>query len=311
MGETFESARQYIQNAAEKGYFNAATMRYLWVENTISNIMLFLFIGAAVLYFIHVLFPKRTFNVTVGKLATLIIIVAMLAQVVTIAWRVGLTMRGPFQSLYESLHWFILMIGIVYLYVENRLKMKLPGVIVSLMLFGSLKFALTREPYITPWFPPNQSHWFLIHVACAFTSYAVFMVAFATEVSYLIIGKIGFLKRGAAFGYGEESLPRIREMTWKLARFGFPLLTFTIFGGAVWANDTWGRYWSWDPKEVWAAITWVFYAFYIHTMVHPKWRGSRSSTIIILSFIAMMITFIGISLLVKMFGLESFHAYAL
>ena len=311
MGQKFESARQYVQDAATKGYFDSSTMQFLWADNIVSNVMLFLFLGAAIFYFLHVLKPKNSFCVFMGKIATFLIFAAVTAQVATIVWRTVITMRGPFQSLYESLHWFIFMIGIVYLYIENRLKFKLSGILVSLMLFFSLRFAMTREPYISPWFPPNQSHWFIIHVVCAFTSYAVFMVAFANELSYLIIGKIPALRQGAAFGCGADSLARIREMTWKLARFGFPLLTFTIFGGAVWANDTWGRYWSWDPKEVWAAITWVFYAFYIHAMAHPTWRGSRASWIIVLGFIAMIITFIGISLLVKLFGLESFHAYAL
>jgi cytochrome c-type biogenesis protein CcsB len=99
-----------------------------------------------------------------------------------------------------------------------------------------------------------------------------------------------------------DALDRI---TYKTIGIAFPLLTLMIAAGAYWANQTWGSYWSWDPKETWAAITWLVYAGYLHMRVTRGWRGRRAAYFAILGFVVVMFTFFGVTYL-----LPGLHAYA-
>ena len=99
-----------------------------------------------------------------------------------------------------------------------------------------------------------------------------------------------------------EALDRI---TYKTICIAFPLLTLMIAAGAYWANRTWGSYWSWDPKETWAAITWLVYAGYLHMRITRGWRGRRAAYFAILGFAVVMFTFFGVTYL-----LPGMHAYA-
>jgi cytochrome c-type biogenesis protein CcsB len=106
----------------------------------------------------------------------------------------------------------------------------------------------------------------------------------------------------------ERMLPsndKLDRYTYKTIRIAFPLLTLMIAAGAYWANQTWGSYWNWDPKETWAAITWLVYAGYLHMRITRGWRGRRAAYFAILGFVVVMFTFFGVTYL-----LPGLHAYA-
>jgi ABC-type transport system involved in cytochrome c biogenesis permease subunit len=105
----------------------------------------------------------------------------------------------------------------------------------------------------------------------------------------------------------ERLLPssdQLDRITYKTICLAFPLLTLTIATGALWANQTWGSYWSWDPKETWAAITWLVYALYLHMRITVGWRGRRAAYFAIAGFVAVIFTFIGVTYLLR--GLHAF-----
>jgi cytochrome c-type biogenesis protein CcsB len=106
----------------------------------------------------------------------------------------------------------------------------------------------------------------------------------------------------------ERMLPdanALDNITYKTISIAFPLLTLMIAAGAYWANQTWGSYWNWDPKETWAAITWLVYAGYLHMRITRGWRGRRAAYFAILGFGVVMFTFFGVTYL-----LPGLHAYA-
>ena len=106
----------------------------------------------------------------------------------------------------------------------------------------------------------------------------------------------------------ERLLPssdNLDRITYKTISLAFPLLTLMIASGAYWANQTWGSYWSWDPKETWAAITWLVYAGYLHMRITRGWRGRRAAYFAILGFVVVMFTFFGVTYL-----LPGLHSYA-
>ena len=94
------------------------------------------------------------------------------------------------------------------------------------------------------------------------------------------------------------------NLSYRTLGLGFPLLTIGILSGAVWANEAWGEYWSWDPKETWAFITWVVYAIYLHTRITKGWEGTKPALIASIGFVVVWICYLGVNLLSK--GLHSY-----
>ena len=225
------------------------------------------------------------------------LIAAALLQTVVIIIRTTLKGAPPFQTLYESLAWFAWI-------DRRRLSRSSSGAGASGS--GLLRVARRRRRGVCTrcWGrAPRSSRssrrfraaWFFWHVAIAFGSYAIFVVAFAVEISYLLqllLWKLG-VKRD--YGLTRENISRFHRSVHQLVLFGFPMLTFGIMSGAAWANEAWGVYWQWDPKETWSLITWFVFALYLHTRVRPTWRGAPSSVIMILAFLCMVTTFVGVS----------------
>jgi len=225
------------------------------------------------------------------------------------AWEGG---RPPYQTLYEALSWFAWSAVMVYIYVERRLRASFPALFMLPIAIGACLYALLGprlDPSIKPLPPSLQSNWYIFHVATAFASYAIFIVSFAVEASYLVLNPR--IKKGKLQGYGlnRSNIGGFHRMAHRLVLFGYPLLTFGLFSGAMWANQAWGRYWGWDPKETWSLLTWMVYSLYLHARVTPKWSEGRASAVNIIGFVAMMMTFLGVNWLTKLFGVFSLHVY--
>lgn len=153
--------------------------------------------------------------------------------------------------------------------------------------------------------PSLNSYWFIIHITAATISGAAFNIGGAISILYLI--KKRAEDKGTEKGYLLR-LPdsrRIDVIAYRLFAFAFPLWTFTIAAGAVWAEYAWGRYWGWDPKEVWALVTWVIFACYLHARSTAGWKGGRAAVIALLGLAVFWFNFIGVNLL-----LSGLHSYA-
>lgn len=285
----------------------ARDLARLALERTVFWAALYAYGAAFIFYVLHFAAPRsRVFRTG----STSALLAGAIFQTVMIVIRTMISGRPPFQTLYESLGWFAWSAVVAYLIIEWRRHVRIPGFFVSLIAGAACLYALLgQSPEIKPLFPALQSAWFVWHVAIAFGSYAVFVVAFSVEISYLLqlfLWKLGVVRD---FGLTRENIARFHRSVHQLVLFGFPMLTFGIMSGAAWANDAWGVYWSWDPKETWSLITWFFFALYLHTRVRPTWRGAPSSVIMVLAFLCMVTTFVGVSWLAKLFGIPSLHVY--
>ncbi|HLH62837.1 MAG TPA: cytochrome c biogenesis protein CcsA, partial [Ktedonobacteraceae bacterium] len=136
-------------------------------------------------------------------------------------------------------------------------------------------------------------------VSMAIFAYALFSVAFGAGLIILVQGGEG--QRFAWLPSAEAA----DELGYKAVIVGFPLLALTLILGAYWANYAWGHYWSWDPKETSALITWLIYAVYLHARGIRNWRGKRAGWLLTLGFIATLFTYYGVS-----FFVPSLHSYA-
>ena len=208
----------------------------------------------------------------------------------------------PWSNLFEALTFWTFIGGTLYLFIERRYGVRVLGALTLPILTLIYAFAIFKaNKQITPLMPALRSYWLYVHVLTAFLGYAGFTVSFGSSVAYLIKTSKRFnrLKR---FLPSEEVLD---EITYKSIAISFPIWTASIILGAAWANEAWGSYWSWDPKETWSLIVWFFFGAYLHARQIMGWRGKRTAYLSIIGFIAVLICFFAINLY-----FPGLHSYA-
>jgi len=201
-------------------------------------------------------------------------------------FRTAATGHGPFANMYEFSIAFAWGALAMYLYFEHRYHQRVLGLVALPVALALLLYAMTIPSTIDPLVPALQNNLLLsVHVAVAIVAYGTFTVAFAAAVLYLIQGENG--RRGL------PSRELLDEISYKAVMVGFPFLTLTIVLGAVWAEQAWGRYWGWDPKETASLVTWLIYGSYLHARVVRGWRGQRAALLLLLGFAATLFTYFG------------------
>ena len=186
--------------------------------------------------------------------------------------------RVPWGNMYEFSITGALAFSGAYLYALAKYKLRWLGLPVSIAVLLTLGTAITvlYRPS-APLVPALKSTWLAIHVSAAIISGGVFLLANCVASTYLILDRME--SKGARPEWAKRlpSLETLDQLAYRLVAFVFPLWTFAVIAGAIWAENAWGRYWSWDPKETWAFITWVAYAAYLHARVTIGWRGRRAA----------------------------------
>jgi cytochrome c-type biogenesis protein CcsB len=157
--------------------------------------------------------------------------------------------------------------------------------------------------------PALQSFWLVIHVSVAFIASALFTVSFSLSVLQLTQHRAD---AGAAAGRPRHALLRavpgadqLEAAAFRLNAIGFVLWSFTLIAGAIWAEHAWGRYWGWDPKEVWSLVIWVVYAGYLHARVTAGWGGRRAAWLAVAGYACLLFNFFGVNYL-----FSGLHSYA-
>ena len=240
-----------------------------------------------------------------GRIGVALTIIGFLLSVAGVLLRGLAAHRAPWGNMFEFT--IIAMVFIVgaYLIMLWRTGVRWLGLPVTLLAAVGNGLAVTVfYVAVAPLVPALHSVWFLIHIVAAAVSGAAFNVGGVMSILYLI--KKRAEDRGNVHGYLER-LPSSRKIdliAYRFLAFAFPLWTFTVVAGAIWAEYAWGRYWGWDPKETWALVTWVIYAGYLHARSTAGWRGTRAAVIAIIGLGSFWFNFVGINLLVS--GLHSY-----
>jgi cytochrome c-type biogenesis protein CcsB len=125
--------------------------------------------------------------------------------------------------------------------------------------------------------------WLVIHVSAAILSGGVFLLSNTVAGTYLWLDRMERKRERTAFAKRLPSLDSLDLLSYRLVAFVFPLWTFAVIAGAIWAEAAWGRYWGWDPKETWAFITWILYAAYLHARVTAGWKGRKAAWLCLLA----------------------------
>jgi len=252
-------------------------------------------------------------NKKVGQTGLILAIIGVVVQTVAIglrwveSYKLGIG-HAPLTNMYESLVFFAWCTTLFYIFMELKFKARVVGAFVMPFAVAAMayaSFAKGINQQISPLIPALQSNWLIAHVLTCFIGYGAFAVAGGLGLMYLL--KKSAIKKGKAEGALTGSLPELKiidDLTHKTIVFGFMWLSAGIITGAVWANEAWGTYWSWDPKETWSIITWFVYASTLHARFTRGWSGSRIAWLAIIGFVSVFFTYFGVNFLLS--GLHSY-----
>ncbi|CAB4655613.1 unannotated protein [freshwater metagenome] len=220
----------------------------------------------------------------VARIATSFMILGTLLLFAGVVARGISAGRVPWGNMYEfSITGALAFCG-AYLFALRKYDLRWLGLIVSIAVLLTLGTAITvlYRPS-APLVPALKSTWLVIHVSAAIISGGVFLLANVIAAAYLYLDAMEQRGERSAWAKRLPSLEVLDQLSYRLVAFVFPLWTFAVIAGAIWAEHAWGRYWGWDPKETWAFITWVGYAAYLHARVTVGWRGRKAAWLCLLA----------------------------
>ena len=236
----------------------------------------------------------------------------VLAEVILI---IGVVTRGlsaervPWGNMYEFGIIAIAVALAAYLLLVKMWDIDWVGALVTLfamVVLGSTMLFVYVPP--GPLVPALDSYWLVIHVVAAIVAGSAFLVGATASVLYLVKARAERLTpedQRTGFLWKMPTSAAIDQVAYRVHAFAFPIWTFAaLIAGPIWAQAAWGRYWGWDAKEVWAFITWVFYAAYLHARATAGWRGKAAAILALVAFGTFMFNYIGVNLFVG--GLHSY-----
>jgi len=290
---------------------------------------------AMINYWISLSIPKNELIFKISK--TFVFLSNILFMITLLSRWIG---EGyfPLSNLYESLIFLSWGISSIHLFVEYKTKSRLIGALATPILFFIAGFSSLTLPTdmqkALPLVPSLQSNWLMMHVSMMMISYATLIVGSLLSILYLAFSFISqetqkekIKKQNLQIKSKEQNfintnnivlnietkdieisklslLQTIDVWSYRIIGLGFPFLTTGIISGAVWANEAWGAYWSWDPKETWALITWLIFAIYLHSRLLKGWQGQKAAVVGSIGFFVIWICYLGVNFLGK--GLHSY-----
>ncbi|MBL7488448.1 c-type cytochrome biogenesis protein CcsB [Frankia sp. AgB1.9] len=257
----------------------------------------------------------------IGRIAVVLTVLGWalhLSSVVTRGFAAG---RVPWGNMYEFSSMICLIAITAFLVLLVRFDVRWLGVFVTFPVLVYMGLAGTVL-YVAagPLVPALNSYWLKIHVVAAILASGIYLVSAVTTVLFLVKDRWEHQLAEVAAGRAEVTaamrsrggivmkLPAaasLDTLTYRLIAFGFPVWTFAVIAGAIWAEAAWGRYWGWDPKETWSFITWVCYAAYLHARATAGWRGKKAAAVSLVAFSALFVDYYVVNLF-----LTGLHSYA-
>jgi cytochrome c-type biogenesis protein CcsB len=256
-----------------------------------------------------------------GRIVMALVVGANLLLTSQLLWRWLDSGHFPISNLYESLCFLAWGCTLTQLLVERSWPSPLVPAATTPMALVCVAFASFALPdslqNAAPLVPALRSSWLVMHVSVIMMSYAALLVGSLLSLGVLWTQRTQPLElRGSSIGSGGyqrslitsngpvqlEAAPmalgeQLDNLSYRTITVGFLLLTVGIISGAVWANEAWGSWWSWDPKETWALICWLVYAAYLHTRLTRGWQGRRPALVAVAGLVVISVCYIGVNLL--------------
>ena len=241
-----------------------------------------------------------------ARLGLSVTLVAAVVHVTGVVLRGVAAQRAPWGNMYEFITSSLAMAVVIYLVGVFAFGWKGFGLPVSLLSSIGVGLAVTVFYVdVAPLMPALHSVWFIIHIVAAALAGAIFNIGGIASILFLV--KQRAERNGTVTGYLAR-LPQtatLDRVSYRMHAFAFPLWTFAVAAGAIWAQYAWGRFWGWDPKETWSLVTWIVYAAYLHARATAGWKGTRAAVIAVIGLVSFWWNFVGVNLV-----LNGLHSYA-
>jgi cytochrome c-type biogenesis protein CcsB len=293
-------------------------------QNFFSNFCFACLFSSMLFYITYLVFPKFKNAQKLGQISS---IFANLILFFILSSRWIFHGYFPLSNLYESLLFLSWTLLFIQLFLEYRTSSKIVGPIMTPIIllingFSNLSLPLEMQK-ASPLVPALQSNWLMMHVSLMMLSYATLITGSLLSILFLMFSlKNSSLKKYKENFYLKKNvlvlennlktsltipskfLEDLDNLSYRIISLGFPFLTIGIIAGAVWANEAWGSYWSWDPKETWALITWLIFAAYLHARIIKGWEGIKPAILASIGFFIVWICYLGVNFLGQ--GLHSY-----
>ena len=281
------------------------------------------FIGLSVFYLLLINFPISLISVFNKKSSSLVKFLTILVNIfiaLLLIFRWANSGHFPVSNLYESLYFLVWGISLGQLLIDLEYQSPIvPAIAIPIQLL-TVAFACFVLPddlrLSSNLVPALRSSWLIMHVSVVMLSYAALVIGSLVSASVLFVNKnqplqikssssgtggfkisnsysLNDVLEPAEFSHSEE----LDTLSYRAILIGFVLLTLGLISGAVWANEAWGTWWSWDPKEPWAFISWLFYAAYLHMRISKGWQCRRPALMATTGFFVVLICYLGVNFL--------------
>ena len=278
-------------------------------ESILFLVTLALYFVAMLLFFLYAAIKKPS----VAKYAVRVQLFALLVHTAAIVLRGILMGRLPMANQYEfstAFSWALTLVSLVFI---QKFRFPVLGAFaspVTLLLavyagvqkLNELKvIAAGGVDSIRNLMPALRSSWLGIHVSTVIIAYGAFGVSFVLSIIFLLRDR---MKEN---GFWDQHIPKKEKLdtiSYRCVSLGMMFLTVTIGIGGIWAENAWGSYWSWDPKETWALVTWIIYLVYLHLRIRRGWNGRTAAIFGVFGFLCVLFTYIGVNTLLP--GLHSY-----
>ena len=246
------------------------------------------YVAATSVYWRYVFAGRESPHWWASRLAS----AALLAHIIWFGIRAYHAGHLPFYNGHEFSASFAGGIVLVALIFERLSQRRDLGAFALPIVLALLAYAWTLPRGVGPLIPIFKSLWMQVHVLTAIVAYACFATTFAASCLYLLMDR-----QGAAGSDQSATLALLDRIAYQVTIVGFPFMTVCVISGAIWSDHVWGRYWTWDPKETWSLITWLFFAAYLHTRYKQGWRQRKAAILAIIGFLTVLMNFIGVELI--------------
>ena len=259
-----------------------------------------LFFGSLILYFVAFVLQLATMvfkKDKLGKISWFVFLAAFAAHTIYIIVRGVTAGRIPLSNQFEFATAFSWGVSLLLLILRLRGREEWLSAIVIPVTFFILSYAAFQPMSVTDLMPALRSGWFGFHIGSAVSSYSAFVIAGCVSLRYILVHKKG----------GEEEKFKLQQMdylSYRMIALGVLMLTVTILTGAFWAEQAWGAFWTWDPKEVWALITWIIYIVYLHMRLRGRKKALFLAWFAVISVPVVLFTFAGVNTLMS--GLHTY-----
>ena len=278
-------------------------------------------LGLLVFYLLLINLPISLISVFTKKSSSIVRIVTFLVNffiALQLIFRWTISGHFPISNLYESLYFLVWGISLGQLLIEREYQSPIISSIaipIELLTVCFASFVLPEDLRLSSnLVPALRSSWLVMHVSVVMLSYAALIIGSLLSASVLFVNKNQPLQiRSSSTGLGGFKLSNSYSMenmiepiefthseeldtlSYRSILVGFVLLTLGLISGAVWANEAWGTWWSWDPKETWAFISWLFYAAYLHMRISKGWQGRKPALLATSGFFIVLICYLGVN----------------